>query len=57
MPFCYLHFECSVSHTLDYSSINRDHIFFWNNVTSFHPVTQAMNPGDIMFSCLAYTTL
>ena len=27
--------ECSISHTLDYSSINRDHVFFWNDVTSF----------------------
>jgi len=35
VSFAYLHFECSVPHTLDYSSINRDHVFFWNDVTSF----------------------
>jgi hypothetical protein len=34
VSLAYLHFEGSVSHTLDYSSINRDHIFFWNDFTS-----------------------
>lgn len=41
VPLAYLHFECSISHTFDYSSINRDHIFFWNDVTSFPRVAQA----------------
>ena len=49
--------ECSISHTLDYSSINRNHIFFWNDVTSFHPVTQASNLSHIVFCSLAATTL
>ena len=35
MPFAYFYLECSISHTLYYSSINRDHVFFWNDVTSF----------------------
>ena len=35
MPLAYFHLECSISHTFDYSSINRDHVFFWNDVTSF----------------------
>jgi hypothetical protein len=41
MPLAYFHLECSISHTLDYSSINRDHIFFWNDVTSFPRIAQA----------------
>jgi hypothetical protein len=35
MPLAYFYLECSISHTLYYSSINRDHVFFWNDVTSF----------------------
>ena len=30
-----LHFERSVSHAFDYRSIYGDHVFFWNNLTSF----------------------
>jgi hypothetical protein len=41
MPLAYFHLECSISHTLDYSSINRDHVFFWNDVTSFPRFAQA----------------
>src|SRR6185503_5005316 len=35
VPFGNLHFERSIPHTFDYCSINRDHVFFWNGVTSF----------------------
>jgi len=31
-----LHFECRVPHTLDYGSVHGDHVFFWDDVTSFH---------------------
>ena len=41
VPLSYLHFECSITHTFNYSSVNRDHIFFWNDVTSFPRVAQA----------------
>jgi len=43
VPFTYFHLECSISHTFDYGTINRDHIFFWNDVTSFPRVTQAVS--------------
>ena len=35
VPLGNLNLECSITHTFDYSSINRDHVFFWNDVTSF----------------------
>jgi hypothetical protein len=41
VTFAYFYLECSISHTFDYSSINWDHIFFWNDVTSFPRVAQA----------------
>ena len=40
------HLERSISHTFDYCSINRDHIFFWNDVTSFPRVAQAVTLRD-----------
>jgi hypothetical protein len=36
MPFANSHFECGVSHALYNSSVNGDHIFFRNGITSFH---------------------
>jgi len=38
MPFRYPHLKGSVSSALYYSSINGDHIFFWNGITSFYVV-------------------
>jgi hypothetical protein len=35
VAFGYLNFERGVAHALDDGSFNGDHIFFWNNVTSF----------------------
>lgn len=49
VPLGYLHFKGGVSHALDYSSINRNHVFFWNDVTSFHRVARVANPGHIVF--------
>ncbi len=41
MSLANFYLECSISHTLDYSSVNRDHVFFWNDVTSFPRIAQA----------------
>lgn len=35
MAFGYLDFERCVAHALNDGSFNGDHIFFWNNITSF----------------------
>jgi hypothetical protein len=35
VPFAYLDLERSISHTLDNGSVDRNHIFFWNDITSF----------------------
>src|SRR5262245_33267779 len=35
VSLAYLYLECSVSHTLGNSSVNRNHIFSWNDITSF----------------------
>ena len=35
MAFGYLDFERRVAHALNDGSFNGDHIFFWNNITSF----------------------
>jgi hypothetical protein len=43
VPFGNLYFERSIAHALDYSSINRDHVFFWNDVTSFPRDARAVN--------------
>jgi hypothetical protein len=34
VPFAYLDLERSISHALDHGSVDRNHIFFWNDVTS-----------------------
>jgi hypothetical protein len=47
VPLGDLHFECGISHALDDGSVNRDHIFFWNGVTSF-----PCGPG---WPCLSHT--
>lgn len=57
VPLGDLHLECSISHALDHSSINRDHIFFWNDVTSFHRVAQALNLSHIVFILRANDSL
>src|SRR5262249_41514517 len=44
----YPHLECSVSHTFNYSSIDRDHIFSWNDVTSFPRIA----PAALRNACL-----
>jgi hypothetical protein len=36
VPVTYLHFEGSIAHAFDYRSINGDHVFSRNSVTSFH---------------------
>ena len=41
VPVGDLNFERSVPHTLDHCSIYRDHVFFWNDVTSFPHLANA----------------
>lgn len=41
VTLAYFYFECSVTHTFNHSSIDRDHVFFWNDVTSFPRSAQA----------------
>jgi hypothetical protein len=52
MPLGNLHFECGISHALDYCSINRNHIFFWNGVTSFPAAQAGLGLSRIMFCSL-----
>lgn len=51
VPFADLDLECSITHTFDDGSVNRDHIFFWNNVTSLPCVEQA---AKLRNACLAF---
>ena len=44
MAFGYLDFERRVAHALNDGSFNGDHIFFWNNITSFSFVARAASP-------------
>jgi hypothetical protein len=34
VPLAYLYLERSISHALYYGSVDGNHIFFWNDVTS-----------------------
>ena len=54
VTFADLYLECSIPHTFDYSSINRDHIFFWNDVTSFPRVAHAVGLRN---TCLDFEAL
>ena len=47
VPLANLHFECGIPHTFDDSSVDGDHIFFWNDVTSFPRVAQAARPRNV----------
>ena len=44
VAFGYLDFERRVAHALNDGSFNGDHIFFWNNITSFSFVARAPSP-------------
>jgi hypothetical protein len=54
VTFADLYLECSIPHTFDSSSINRDHIFFWNDVTSFPRVAHA---AGLRNTCLDFEAL
>jgi len=41
----YLYFKCSVPHTLNYGSINGDHVFLWNGA---YLLFKATRPGDLV---------
>jgi len=51
VPLANLNLECSITHTFDYSSINRDHIFFWNDVTSLPRLEQ---DRVLLYTCLEF---
>ena len=48
VPFTYSYLEGSVSHAFNYGSINRDHIFSWNDFTSFMLWWRISNPTHII---------
>jgi hypothetical protein len=41
VTLAYLDLECSITHTFNDGPIYRNHVFFWNDVTSFPQVAQA----------------
>ena len=45
MAIAYLYFECGVTHTFDDCSINGDHVFFWNDVTSIFSLFLLLHIG------------
>src|SRR2546425_12341087 len=45
VPLAYPHLEGSVAHALDYGSINGDHVFSWNSITSFDVCRRSSTPG------------
>jgi hypothetical protein len=55
MAFRDLDLECGVAHALNDGSFNGDHIFFWNNITSFQFCGAGTGPAPIIFALQAKT--